>query len=150
MHLISYISKFTGSEENCYDSLKEIIKKSVGKNNEKNISGVILSKNNYILQFIEGETNLVNELFSIIERDIRHNNARKIIDTEIIERSFSGWNMEYFQINHEHLFDEINIASIIEVYENSFKVNTLESIEFLRTMLEYLDKYHEIYQAKIT
>jgi hypothetical protein len=66
--------------------LERIVGASAGRNQIRQISGVLIAGTANIVQLIEGEANEVESLFERIQRDRRHTNVRRIRFTEISQR----------------------------------------------------------------
>ncbi|MAU71988.1 MAG: hypothetical protein CML04_07815 [Pseudozobellia sp.] len=68
-----------------------------------NITGCLVYHNGAFVQILEGEKEEVHKLFKSIEKDPRHANVRLVSEEYDKKRSFSNWNMAYFDTSLEGL-----------------------------------------------
>lgn len=87
------------------DVVNDLLTQCVSKNNEFDISGMILFDGKQFLQCIEGNEVQVNQLKENIFKDPRHENIHLIGETEITKRLFSQWCMGY--LNHERAIKQV-------------------------------------------
>lgn len=85
------ISEFEVTDE----LLSEILESSRKNNLKKDITGCLLYHKKIFLQLLEGKKEDVLQLFEVIKKDKRHNNVTLIINEDVNERMFPGWNMAY-------------------------------------------------------
>lgn len=98
MYQLFYISSATESQLKDF-SFKDIAITSRGKNQKKNISGILLYHSGLFLQLLEGEKEDVEALFKIIESDPRHSNIVVLFRNRARKRVFEEWSMAYKEIN---------------------------------------------------
>lgn len=88
---ITYLSKplkpFTEND------LDDIESKSVGANNARDVTGLLIVHDDHILQMIEGREEAVRELYAKIEADSRHTITKLVSAAEDAERFLMTWNM---------------------------------------------------------
>lgn len=88
---LTYLSKpvrrFTHAD------LDDIESKSVGANNERDVTGLLIVHDDRILQMIEGREEAVRELYAKIEADSRHTITKLVSAAEDEERFLMTWNM---------------------------------------------------------
>ena len=73
--------------------LDDIESKSVGANNERDVTGLLIVHGDRILQMIEGREEAVRELYAKIEADSRHTITKLVSAAEDEERFLMTWNM---------------------------------------------------------
>lgn len=85
----------TATENVNFDVINDLLTQCVKKNNEFNISGMMVFDGKQFLQCIEGNEAEINQLQENIFKDSRHHNIHLIGEEEITERLFSQWCMGY-------------------------------------------------------
>ncbi len=88
-YAISYIS--TASNSVNKDEIKELLNKSEKRNDEKEITGLLLYSEGHFFQIIEGEKQEVSQLYNKIINDQRHSDVIKLFETEIKREAFDGY-----------------------------------------------------------
>ena len=84
-----------------------------GLNESRNISGLLLHKNQSFFQVIEGSRAKVQETFNNIMRDQRHEGVEVLFDEPLEAREFSNWQMGFLDL------DGIDV-SMLRGYSNFF------------------------------
>jgi len=84
-----------------------------GLNESRNISGLLLHKNQSFFQVIEGSSARVQETFNNIMRDQRHEGVEVLFDEPLEAREFSNWQMGFLDL------DGIDV-SMLRGYSNFF------------------------------
>ncbi len=88
---LTYLSKpvhsFTDAD------LDDIESKSVGANNARDVTGLLIVRDERILQMIEGREEAVRGLYAKIEADSRHTITKLVSAAEDDERFLMTWNM---------------------------------------------------------
>ena len=84
-----------------------------GLNESRNISGLLLHKNQSFFQVIEGSRARVQETFNNIMRDQRHEGVEILFDEPLEAREFSNWQMGFLDL------DGIDV-SMLRGYSNFF------------------------------
>jgi hypothetical protein len=97
IHLI-YISSATRvmSEED----LLELLVQSRACNKTKNVTGMLLYRNDAFLQVLEGEAKHVDEIYRSILSDERNTGHYLIEREEISERQFPDWSMGFEDLSN--------------------------------------------------
>jgi Sensors of blue-light using FAD len=99
-----------------HDDLDDIESKSVGANNARDVTGLLIVHDDRILQMIEGREDAVRELYAKIEADSRHTITKLVSAAEDEERFLMNWNMVVRQMTgipaelseqYEKLYDEL-------------------------------------------
>ncbi|MFC4097544.1 BLUF domain-containing protein [Euzebyella saccharophila] len=108
------IYKLTYESNACvsFDELgiDRILEQARDHNKVQNITGCLVYHNGAFVQILEGDREEVNKLFQIISKDVRHSNVRLVSEEMDEERSFSDWNMAYFD-PHLHGLNKADIAN---------------------------------------
>ncbi|MDG1066316.1 MAG: BLUF domain-containing protein [Luminiphilus sp.] len=84
-----------------------------GLNESRNISGLLLHKNQSFFQVIEGSRSRVRETFDQIMKDQRHEGVEVLFDEPLEAREFSDWQMGFLDL------DGIDV-SMLRGYSNFF------------------------------
>lgn len=95
--------------------LDEIEEKSIGANNARDVTGLLILNGERILQILEGRESAVRELYVKIEADSRHTIQKLVSTLEDEERLLLTWSMVVRSVNgiprdaleaYEELYDE--------------------------------------------
>ncbi|WP_372756753.1 BLUF domain-containing protein [Mariniflexile sp.] len=129
---ICYTSKYT--EDISTFNLEMLFHKTRLNNNNFNIKGVLVAKNNRFFQILEGPETILDALYFSIKKDTRHHEINEVLNTYISEYSFENFGTGYNTIQRiESLFglqsylsspaiNNINNASLfLSTTENFFK-----------------------------
>lgn len=81
------------------DEPVELLNKSVVRNQQENISGMLLYKDGNFMQVIEGPEDKVMRLYGRISQDPRHNNILMLLKQTIPARQFAAWEMAFVNLN---------------------------------------------------
>jgi len=73
--------------------LVELLESARLKNKRLGITGMMIYHDREIMQILEGEKETVETLFQAILKDNRHTSVHVFYQGDIVERSFSDWNM---------------------------------------------------------
>lgn len=93
------ISKRELSEKELADFLTDIRK----KNKMKKVTGLLLYNEGTFIQVIEGERESIQDLFENVINDQRHTNIVKLLEEEIVSRSFPDWSMGFKIISNKEI-----------------------------------------------
>lgn len=85
------------------DQLNELLEQARLRNDELDITGLLLYKDMSFIQLIEGPEQQVSELFEAIKSDDRHYNVRLLDKTLKTERTFRQWRMGFVDITKESM-----------------------------------------------
>ena len=97
LYRISYAS--TQTAELQASDLIEMLQSARAHNEAKNITGVLLHRQDSFLQIIEGEENAVRDLFEKISKDPRHQRVELLAGDVVEEREFSDWQMGFVELD---------------------------------------------------
>lgn len=97
-----YVS-FASNKRMHEDELKDILTKAREKNQQKDITGMLLYRNGFFVQALEGDKQAVEKTFEVIREDKRHRNLLVLYKNKISERSFKDWSMGFHVIDDEAL-----------------------------------------------
>jgi len=137
MHLIIYISDYTGSGESIEKDLNQISASAKKRNPELEITGALFYHKQKFLQVIEGKQEPLKNLLNILEKDSRHKNISTIIDDQISERAFNDWNMDSFNLNELQYIDENIVMYLKETsYELLTEIEAKVFIDVLKSFLQ--------------
>lgn len=81
--------------------LKDLLIKARDKNQQKDITSMLLYRNGFFVQALEGEKRNVENTFEIIRQDPRHHNLIVLYNFKIYKRSFEDWSMGFSVIDDE-------------------------------------------------
>jgi len=85
------------------DELLDILEVSRIKNEQHNLTGMLLYGEGVFIQVLEGEEQALLNTYSAIERDDRHYSIIKMTEGEITERNFPDWRMGFKAANADQL-----------------------------------------------
>ncbi len=77
----------------------ELLQAARRKNTGRNITGMLLFKEDTFLQILEGEKEDVESLFNIIKNDQRHEKIIKIFKHKPGFREFENWSMGFHNLD---------------------------------------------------
>ena len=80
------------------DNINDLVTSVIRKNNQYNITGLLLIQNGHFFQIIEGHPDKIDLLYSNITEDQRHNGIIKLLDKTIDGRIFDEYNSGKFSI----------------------------------------------------
>ena len=103
-----------------------LLREARGLNERRNISGLLLHKNQSFFQVIEGARSRVQEPFNSIMCDQRHEGVEVLFDEPLEAREFSDWQMGFLDL------DGIDV-SMLRGYSNFFDSNE-EPRAFLKAL----------------
>lgn len=138
MHLIIYISEYTGSDDDIDTDLVEITRLSKSNNLEAEITGLLFYQNHHFLQVIESKQSTLENLMAVLAEDKRHRNIERILDEKISTRSFSDWNMDSFNLSDDEHLDTAEIKKITEKFKKNIMLDsggTSMLVHFYKSML---------------
>ncbi|MGM0531432.1 MAG: BLUF domain-containing protein [Bacteroidota bacterium] len=69
------------------------------KNEQRNVTGLLLYNDLNFIQVIEGTEETIHNLFKAIEQDTRHTNVVKLLEESIENRAFPDWSMGFRRIS---------------------------------------------------
>ena len=136
MHLVVYISKYTGARNEIDSVLSDISKHAASSNKRLWITGLLFFHEGYFLQLIEGRKEDLEILMSKLERDPRHCDLHRIVDEAISGRSFEEWRMDSFNLNDFDKLDLDSVKAILDVYKRNYTMDAGDLILFFKLALE--------------
>ena len=136
MHLVVYMSKYTGARDEIDSALSDITSISVANNDQLGITGLLFFHEGYFLQLIEGREEALESLMSKLERDPRHRDLHRLVDEEINGRSFEEWKMDSFNLNDFDKFDRDSMKTVLDVYKRNYTMDAGDLILFFKLALE--------------
>lgn len=81
------------------DLLADILQQARDINMERDITGLLLHKDDSFLQILEGPRNQVLRTYASICRDHRHHDVETLMMSDIADREFSDWRMGFTDIS---------------------------------------------------
>ena len=96
LELIYKLTYESNAKKDALVGIQDILKNARAKNGPLNITGCLVYHNGNFVQILEGKKKDVYSLYKTIEKDSRHSNVRLISEELDKDRSFSDWNMAYF------------------------------------------------------
>lgn len=111
-------------------------------NKNKDITGLIVTCDNFIIQAIEGHRTDVNELYARIVKDSRHTDVTLLRYNTITSREFGSWHLVH-----------TNLQTVISEYINIIITQedlTTESITGVKalTLLRHMSARLKVYDEK--
>ena len=136
MHLIIYISDYTGLENDINQKLEDICTVSKEKNPEHGITGLLFYHAGNFLQAIEGEKIELESLMNVLEKDDRHKNITRVVDEEIHARGFPDWNMDTFNLDANERMDRKTLFKYKDAFSKLCSMDSAMFIEMLKSLYE--------------
>ena len=99
MHHLIYSSSATYPLSDT--ELQDLLAKARTRNEQYDVTGVLLYHEGQFMQLLEGEAETVHSLYSMIEQDARHTGVLKLADKPIAARSFPEWAMVFRPVEAE-------------------------------------------------
>jgi len=134
MHVILYVSDYTGTETELDKNLLTICSHAKRENPKHDITGVLFYHNGNFLQLIEGEKRELESLMSLLAKDVRHINISRMADEGIEERGFADWNMDTFNLDDHETINRPAVAEVKKLITERVAMDTLVFIEILKTV----------------
>ena len=72
---------------------------ALGRNQELDITGLLLHREGSFFQVLEGEEDAVRQVFDKIQRDPRHERIKVLFEGPIEAREFADWRMGFVDLN---------------------------------------------------
>lgn len=136
MSLYCLVYTSISSQKVSDDDIKYFLQIIRHKNQQQQITGMLLYLDPFFIQALEGEESVVNQLFDAIKKDTRHHKVSLIYKKPITERHFENWTMGFSKINYKD----------IETIEGFSDFLQKPSIEFFNRAHNEVDKL--LYQFK--
>ena len=152
MKVIVYTSQLTESlrdESESLDVLAAILGKSRTNNRKRDITGVMLFRNQRFLQVLEGPDSEVDETYAKIAADERHCDLKVLFDEPTQTRHFPDWSMSAFATAPENAFTEENILAVRDLYQKHFLYHGETYLNLLRSTLEDAELVSEIVTEQV-
>ncbi|OUR63692.1 hypothetical protein A9Q79_10190 [Methylophaga sp. 42_25_T18] len=122
MHIIVYISEYTGRDEDIEADLADITQLAQINNVEAQITGLLFYHDRHFLQVIEAEQVTLANLMDVLAKDPRHKNIERIVDETIPARSFSDWHMASFNLSDDEPLVPEEIKKITELFKDNVSI----------------------------
>ena len=135
MHLIVYVSDYTGLQADINSELAVIVEDAKLRNKILHISGVLFYQNRSFLQIIEGSQRSLQYLMSSIERDARHANLVRLIDQPIVQRGFGDWNMDSFNLADDATLDRDKLQEVSDSFGANPMLKTDLLMQFYKNLI---------------
>ena len=94
---LGYVSTETGDMGT--QGMIELMTEARRINTERDITGLLLHRENSFYQVLEGTETEVRRTFASIEKDERHTAVDVLFDGEIEEREFADWRMGFLNLD---------------------------------------------------
>ena len=141
MHLIIYISDYTGTDKEIGRDLIKIHKSSSKNNPGLGVTGVLFYHNRNFLQALEGEQEHLEELMATLEKDTRHTRITRLVDTEVARRGFPDWHMDVFNLDADAVLDRRDLALYKEMFSTQCVMDAPVFIKMLKSLYEDAELY---------
>ena len=116
----------------------ELVQKSLERNKQRDISGVLIEYKNHFLQYMEGPSREVFRVFDKIKIDNRHHSVEIVQFRSIEERIFPEWHILHKSLDkssNEALGITDNIQTELDcVFENQEFWRGINVIEYLSNL----------------
>ena len=108
MKSLIYNSK--ASREFSLQELVEMASSFANKNSQLQVTGYLCYQKQGFFQYVEGESDTLSQLMRSIEQDARHHVIRRYEESNISQRRFPDWSMNYLRDSGD---PEISLDDII-------------------------------------
>ena len=98
IHIV-YVS--FSNEELSEKDLETLLQEIRSKNEQQQVTGLLLYNDGSFIQVIEGSQQTIRDLFNRIRGDERHTNVVKLLEEPIKTRAFPDWSMGFRKISSE-------------------------------------------------
>ncbi|CAK8719093.1 Sensors of blue-light using FAD [Candidatus Electrothrix laxa] len=142
MHLIIYISDYTGDPKDIGRDIIKIHKSSVKNNPDLGITGVLFYHNGKFLQVLEGMQENLEKLMTVLEHDPRHARITRIVDTAVAKRGFPDWQMDVFHLEADAVLKRRDLIA----YEEMFSTQCSMDADLFIKLLNSLYKDAKLYK----
>ena len=89
------------------DELVALLELARHKNEQANLSGMLLYSSQSFLQVLEGEDVALEATYARIHADPLHTNLRLLLDAEVPAPLFGDWTMGFEHVDDEELAEEL-------------------------------------------
>lgn len=135
MHLICYISEYTGTGGAVDEDLACITAQAKKHNAAYSITGLLFYHQRSFVQFIEGEHIALEGLMDILAKDTRHTRIRRIVDQSVRERGYASWNMDSFNLDKSFRLTPEVLLRLKTEYENNCLLRSDLLVNFYKVLL---------------
>lgn len=134
--MIVYTSEYQGDSKEIASVLKDISCVAKLNNPKVDITGVLFYHNRRFLQVIEANKAALEDLMQRIANDNRHKNIVRLLDEPILNKSFSSWNMDSFNLDDEDRLEISELKNITEAYKKSVSTRSDLLTRFYKAMIK--------------
>jgi hypothetical protein len=75
--------------------VEHILQSARRQNGRRGVTGSLLFTGGHFAQWLEGPADALSDTMATITADIRHDNMKRLIESDIAQRRFSGWDMAF-------------------------------------------------------
>ena len=125
LYTISYVST---SKKLSDFQINELLCISKLKNDDLNITGILMHSDQNFFQIIEGEKKIILNLYQKIEKDVRHFNLIKIFDRPIQIPSFKNFQSSYITVRGKK--DHVELQQFLK-QEKANNRKSFQNISYL-------------------
>lgn len=101
IHCLVYTS--ISSQKMSDEYIKYFIQNIRHKNQQRQITGILLYLDPFFIQALEGEETVISQLFNVIKKDPRHHKVSLIYKKPITQRHFEQWSMGFNRIDYKDI-----------------------------------------------
>lgn len=108
------------------DDLVGLLERALERNQELELTGILLHRQDSFFQVLEGEEEVVREMFDTIEADARHERIKVMFEGPLGAREFNDWRMGFLEL------DGVDVKGVPGF--SDFLYNDAEPREFLEEL----------------
>ncbi len=105
------------------EELERLLSKIVTRNNQLDINGLLMLRNNHFFQIMEGQETIIDDIFEKIKADGRHHGMIMLLNQPIEDRIFADYESGQFTLIRDSerfkklraYFDWIKNAGLVEI-----------------------------------
>ncbi|MFW5681635.1 MAG: BLUF domain-containing protein [Phycisphaeraceae bacterium] len=136
-HLV-YVSHTFGTLT--HEKVRELASDSAARNQQIDVTGVMVYGNQHVMQLLEGDLHVVHALFQKIARDRRHHHVTRIAFYPVPQRQFANWSMELINLDDHSRLDHERLRDILS---RQAAVPTHDATAYARLTEELLEEFRK-------
>lgn len=114
------------------ETIERLLKDCRRRNQQRNISGMLLYRGGNILQVIEGQSDMVLPLYAKIARDPRHHGVIKFYQKPIQERDFPDWTMAFHDLEAPQARHVEGYSDFLTTDEGALAVHSAAAVKLVK------------------
>lgn len=113
------------------DELLSLLQEARERNQELNVTGMLLYQDGTFMQILEGDKQTVLDLYDAIKMDDRHKGVITMLTADIQEGNFQDWSMGFCNMDKTSEYDSYNDYIKENLTLKSFHKDTQDAYKFM-------------------